>query len=212
MDFLSTGDASISLTGTVSVGTSTDFGLYAISCTNNNGDVVYTRVLYDGSLTSPFAVRNQVRASLRIPQPEPDGSPPLTERFSVVHIPTWFWVTNHTELTNTDTIGGLTISVTATPTDVTWDPGDGSKPIVCDGPGTIWTGDSPDAETDCSHTYRRSTAGQPDNQLTVTASITWELSWTLNGTDQGIFETYQTTTAIPHQVGEIPIPNVRNSD
>ena len=53
--------------------------------------------------------------------------------------------------------------VVATPVSTTWDAGDGTPPLVCAGPGTPYDTSRPESSqsTDCSHTYRSSSADQP---------------------------------------------------
>jgi hypothetical protein len=76
--------------------------------------------------------------------------------------------------------------VTARPMSVSWDPGDGSQPVVCAGPGTPYdTSESADAQrTDCSYTYARSSASQlqsgpneNDRFFSVTVTTSWSVTW-----------------------------------
>ena len=53
------------------------------------------------------------------------------------------------------TLGGVSATVTATPTQVVWEPGDGSPAVTCTGPGEAYDPSAPDATSDCAHTYIR---------------------------------------------------------
>jgi hypothetical protein len=204
-------DLAIGETNTVEVPATGDFGEYSVTCRAGERVAFVARVFADGSTISPFELRNSVRARLVIPEPQVQGSPPLTERFSVVQIPTWFWIENWDDsgLAESDSAGGLSVSVTATPIEAVWDPGDGNPKLVCDA-GLQWTPDTPEHAATCAHTYTKSTAGLPNDALAITTDLTWELSWTLNGADQGVFATFTSTTITPHQVDEIQIINTSN--
>ena len=71
--------------------------------------------------------------------------------------------------------------MTATPTRVVWDMGDGET-VTCGGPGTPYDTSRPSAEqqTDCSYTYERTSAGQPNDRFRVTATVFWSVSFTSN--------------------------------
>ena len=181
---------------------------YAITCASPTGTTIQTVLLPEGAApVSPIALRNEVRARIRIPDPALAGSPPLDDpdRFSVVQIPTWFWIDHPWEpITDSETRGGVSVSVTATPTKVVWDPGDGAMAVECLDAGTPWQGIR-GATTDCSHTYTRSSAEQPDAAYQLSATVHWDFTWTLNGTPQSSFGTYEPVTEISHQVGEIQV-------
>jgi hypothetical protein len=72
--------------------------------------------------------------------------------------------------------------VTATPRAVRWDMGTGDR-VTCHGPGTPYDLSVPDdaQDTDCSYTYRRSSAGQPDQRYRVSARMRWRVRWTASG-------------------------------
>lgn len=205
----SPGALTIGQLNTISVPAVGGYGYYRTTCVAGTRTSVIGQVLFDGTETSPWQVRNQAQALLKIPAPEPRAAPSLTESYSIVKIPTWFW-TENTELTQTASDGTLSVSVTATPISTTWNPGDRSLPLICPDGGTPWQEGLKETDTNCSHTYTKSTAGLPGDALTITTTITWELSWTLDGTDQGTFETFENTTNTSHQVGEIQTHNVPN--
>ncbi|WP_460662077.1 hypothetical protein [Kribbella swartbergensis] len=74
---------------------------------------------------------------------------------------------------------------------MTVDPGDGSKPIVCqmgatpvdDADGYDETKDPFHQMSTCKHIYKRSSATQPDGMYTVKLTITWEVSYWVGQSD-----------------------------
>lgn len=85
-------------------------------------------------------------------------------------------------------------TVTATPTTLSFDPGDGSgQPVTCSGPGTkfkatVETWVSPGNPQGCSYRYTKTSTGV-GGEVTSTYTITWTVTWkgsdgsggTLNG-------------------------------
>lgn len=122
---------------------------------------------------------------LQLPSPQVGHSPAGQ---ALVGLATWFWVDPALwqPLRQRTSAGPVWAEVTATPVSTSWDPGDGSSPFTCPGPGTPYDRARPESEqsTDCSYTYRRSSADQPqtgsndnDRFFTVTVTTTWQVSW-----------------------------------
>jgi hypothetical protein len=199
----SVGDA----TQPVTIEVTTKSYRWSVKCDSPDGFNEYAITVPDGEApVDPISVRYDALAKLTIPEPALGGSPPLDDpdRFSVVRVPTWLWITHPWQpQTATASDGAVSVSVTATPTDVTWDPGDGQPPFTCPDAGRPWTKGKPDSAMTCGHTYLRSSAGQPNDAFQLTATVNWSLTWSVNGADQGQFDTYQATLTITHQVGEI---------
>jgi hypothetical protein len=61
-----------------------------------------------------------------------------------------------------------TVQITATPSSVVWNLGETTK--TCAGP-------------ECSYVYKRSSAGQPGNRYSITATIWFDVAWTCEGDD-----------------------------
>jgi hypothetical protein len=101
----------------------------------------------------------------------PVGSPQL------VGLATWLWVEPGAwaVFDATAEVPGLSVTVTATPTSVRWDMGDGTQ-VTCTGPGTPWVEGGPE-HSDCTHTYQFVSAGEPGGRYTVSATVTWAVSW-----------------------------------
>lgn len=106
----------------------------------------------------------QARASEKIAQLVFSTAPPRDR--VVVNVGTWFWVpktiwrkVSATAYIETP-VGVVKVTVTATPSRLRFDPGNGDDPVWCTGPGEPWRqsyGD--DSVSDCMYTYRHSSDG-----------------------------------------------------
>lgn len=106
--------------------------------------------------------------------PEPQFSPPGGRTY--VNFDTWMWVDNIPDggVINPPamSVPGMTVTTTATLDSVTWDMGDGGGPVNCP-----LTTTEADAEAECTYSYPRSSANQPDNAYHGSASLTWLAEW-----------------------------------
>ncbi|MFN2505460.1 MAG: hypothetical protein ABR540_14745 [Acidimicrobiales bacterium] len=103
----------------------------------------------------------------------------------LVNLPTWLWVEDWNPRTARATEGPLTVTVVATPRSVTWRMGDGTE-VVCRA-GTPWNPALREEQqsTDCSHTYRRSSAHQPGLVYQARATMSWNVTWTATNGESG---------------------------
>lgn len=129
------------------------------------------------------AVAYAARADFSLPSPvismSPSGDTPI-----LVQVPVWMWIASDAwgPEAATATVPGGSVTVSATPTDVSWQMGDGTT-VSCDGPGTAYNPrvHDPAAESpDCGHTY---TATSAENE--VTAAVSWAVSWSSTDGDGG---------------------------
>jgi hypothetical protein len=108
---------------------------------------------------------------LGLPAPEPHLNPAGT---TLVNLDTWLTVDNIPAGAITAppiSVPGITVVMTATASGVLWTMGDGTE-IPCPG---LATG------SQCSHTYRISSAGQSGGQFHGTARVVWTGTYTVNG-------------------------------
>jgi hypothetical protein len=151
----------------------------------------------------PTVVRDRAAARIDPPDPIIGTAPSLDDGHAVVQLPTWLWVEGSwAPIHESDSEGGVSVEVAATPLYVDWRFGDGSD-ARCDGPGVPWSEAADAAGTYCSVTFTRSSAGQPGSVFDGSATVTWEFSWWLNGEPQGEFGTVETSTGFDVPVGEI---------
>jgi len=158
--------------------------LYMVCTTpdgDTTGDVVRAGDGADPSAApqvDPRALAEQAQSRLAVPDPAIAMNPPPGAG-SVVRVPTWLWLDGEYWRARgaTASAGTASSTVTAIPVRVVWDMGDGGQ-VVCQGPGVPWAQGASEESTDCSHTYERSSAGQPGDAYTVTATVVWDVGWT----------------------------------
>jgi hypothetical protein len=132
---------------------------------------------------------------------------------ALVNLATWWWVDagSWRPLSQRTQAGPVWAEVTATPTSTTWDPGDGSAPVTCAGPGTEYDTTRPASaqSTDCSFTYRHTSGNQPqtgpsanDRFFTVTVTTTWNVTWVGTGGSGGTLPTISTSRSFPLAVAQ----------
>jgi hypothetical protein len=134
---------------------------------------------------SPATVAQQAVSELALPTGAIGMAPP-TSRDQLVHVASWLWIDRATwrPATATATAGPVTATATAMPVKVVWNMGDGDQ-VTCNGPGTPYDSSQPNATTDCSYTWRASSAGQPGGVFEVTATVYWQVTWTAAGAPGG---------------------------
>ncbi|WP_152646218.1 hypothetical protein [Streptacidiphilus albus] len=151
----------------------------------------------------PRAVALQAENQLSLPRPVVVMSP---STFQVVGVPTWLWLESSawSPVSSTASVPGASVTATATPMSVTWDPGDGSALLTCTGAGTPWhRGLDPKAPSpDCGHTFARASDFVSGGVFTVTATAHWRVAW--HGAGQaGAFPDLMSTAAVAVQVEEV---------
>jgi hypothetical protein len=137
-------------------------------------------------------------ASLEYRAPRPILSPPQTPSAPLVGMPTFFAVTPEdltplaTSATDCDQDLCTTVSVTATPTALTFDPGTGDLLEDCPLPGAIVrsAAQAAAADDDCAYTYQQ--AGSYAARISLHYTVAWSSDTGLSGT-----EDRTTQTALP---------------
>jgi hypothetical protein len=135
----------------------------------------------------PAVLARRAADQVRIPDPGV-GVNPSPEQGAVVNVETWLWVDRSawSPVTAEAAAGDVVVTATASPRRVVWDMGNGDR-VTCEGPGTPYDASRPSSEqsTDCSYTYRKSSARAEGGAYTVTATVVWEVSWTVTGAAGG---------------------------
>lgn len=155
-----------------------------------------------------LAFDGRAYVSRLLPAPSLDAAPPLDA--GIVTVGTWFWTTTAWRpLRVTAQVPGpsgiVWATTTATPARLLIDPGDGSAPVVCDGPGRPWLPEHGDeATSECMHTFRHSSVLAPDGRaFPAVVSIEWQVTWTSSSGAGGVLAPITTTTGVPITVREI---------
>jgi hypothetical protein len=94
----------------------------------------------------------------------------------------WLWVESGQwhGVTASRSVGGATVTLTATPSYTLWDMGNGDT-VSCVGAGREWVKGMPeDAPTNCSYAYEEMEDPEGDT-WTVSARINYTLAWTCTG-------------------------------
>lgn len=131
--------------------------------------------------------------------PTPASAPMWSEIPSVVHLPTWLWITDDWEpLEEQETEGFVTVVVQARPIETTWALTDGTTVTCENGPGIEWTPESVEGSTYCSHTFTDAA-----DLIDGTVTMHWTFRWWLNGADMGDFGDFTRETPITFAVTEI---------
>ena len=172
---------------------------YSVTCddTQTGAQVTQTVWLTSGQATpvpavDPRTLALQAEQSMRLPDPAIGLDPAGT---TVVGLATWLWVEPSiwTVRSVTASAGSVSATAVARPVGVTWTTGDGGE-VTCGGPGTVYDPTRPSTwqSTYCSHTYSRTSLGQPtpdgdpdDGQYTVQATVEWAVTWSAVGAPGG---------------------------
>ncbi|GAA4608297.1 hypothetical protein GCM10023195_32400 [Actinoallomurus liliacearum] len=119
-------------------------------------------------------VAYDARDNLQLPVPG-IGTAPSPR--SYIRITTGLWVDDVGNKTAVADVPGQHVTVTADQPVVTWNMGDGNG-LTC----AAATAGTPGG-TDCGYTYQRSSASRPDHKYTITATITYRITWACQGND-----------------------------
>lgn len=157
----------------------------------------------EGGVADPYQLAVNALASVGIESPSVRTSPSENGRL-YVQVPTWLWVEPSWWQTYeaTANAGRVWSTVRATPVATTWNLGDGGS-VSCRGPGTAWRPGMSEDATDCTHTYRTSSASRPSGTFDMEATVTLEVSWTSNATGGGTLPSITRTSVVEVEVGEI---------
>ena len=162
--------------------------------------------LSDAEAPGPAELGRIAASRLVLPRPEVVVNPPASAP-QLVMLPTWLWVEEtwwSVSRSASASVPGVTVTATATPVRVVWSMGDGTT-VTCEGPGTPYTpdvGDPAAASPDCGHTYRRVSADRPGGVFEVSATVTWQVSWSGGGFSGSAGPLFSTAT-VPVTVVEV---------
>ncbi|GLU47468.1 hypothetical protein [Nocardiopsis ansamitocini] len=156
----------------------------------------------------PMVAIQEALGSFELPAPEIVTSPAVGSRL-LVHTPIWFWLQPEgwEPASTSAEVPGLSVGVSATPTQTRWTLGDGTQ-IICDGPGTPFdpaTHDPAAESPDCGHVYTTSSFAEPGGVFQVTAEVTWGIGWEISddeGTETGEMDPVVTAAQIELPVEE----------
>lgn len=127
------------------------------------------------------------------------------DRSGVVGVPVWLWTdvgaTTWGPTSATAAVPGLSVTATATANQIVWDMGDG-RSETCRNPGTPYYAGGVTSPT-CQHIYEQPSTGQPNDAYPVTATTTWDVTWTGGGVSGSLTVTRQSTAGV--RIGEVQV-------
>jgi hypothetical protein len=178
-------------------------------CSDGSRDVVFVPAGVDPNVAAPLQTPGmlavQAYNQLRLPTPavgfnpaRPTSVGPATS----VHLATWWWVRGWSVRRQRTAAGAVWAVVTARPVRSEFDPGDGGEPVVCTGPGRVWTPAAAGSGSACSSVYEASSAGQPGLVYRASVSVSWQVSWVGAGGAAGSLPALMMTAAFPVAVME----------
>jgi hypothetical protein len=184
---------------------------YYVECTwldTNTTDYaeVYT---YQPGLAGPRldAIARRVYDEVPLVFPVPATSPAMDAE-QITGLPTWLWIdpSGYQSFQASESLAGITVTVTATPRHVIWDLGDGTAPVECAGAGTPYDPAVEDSaqRSDCSHVFQDASTGQDDAVYHATVTTTWAIEWTASdGWGSGTMPDATRTTTFDLTVGQL---------
>jgi len=161
---------------------------------------------------TPAQLAQQASKQLPLSHPTIRRSPSQDLRYqgdpyTWVNLWTWFWTdpASYKPLTQTVSLGGVSATVTAKPVGLLFDPGDGSNPVRCDGPGRVWTDADGKAapSSGCGFEYTHVTNGTVLTRVT----ILWQVSWSGSGGAGGVLPQLRTEATAPLRVLQAQVVN-----
>ena len=162
---------------------------------------------------SPATLAQQAADSMLLPDPTAGRYPASTLRdgrpYTVVGAYTWYWTDAATwkSYTATAEAGGNWATVTAEPVSLSFTPGDGHAAVSCAGPGSVWrqgvNGPWERSPSGCQYRYPHSSIHDPNQEVTSTYTITWQLTWTGSGNTAGTLTAKTTNATATFAVAEV---------
>jgi hypothetical protein len=161
----------------------------------------------------PAVLAQQAYGELTVPDPVAKRSPDERNSdpqygglpYTWVQLWTYVWAGEWQSYARTVELRGVSATVTATPTALVFDPGNGDAAVNCPGPGRPWTeadGNTAPTGGGCAYVYRSVTANGP---LTARTGIAWSVGWTSSTGAGGAFPALSTQSDSTFLVEQIQV-------
>lgn len=170
-------------------------------CSDGSLDTAWVPVPLDRVTVTPERLAQRAIGRLPLPLPASSFEPRRSSSAgpaTLVAIPTSFSLDSWRPITQRTAAGGVWAVVTAEPVAATWWPGDGGAPMRCTNASQAQAA----AATACTHTYRRSSAAQPNDVYTGRVVVTWQVTWRGSGGLAGTLPLMERQTTFPIAVAE----------
>ena len=143
---------------------------------------------------SPAVLAQQLITEMEIPPPgvtmAPDPYQTANQQAAVIGLPMWMWILDPATVTTmevSESVGDLTVSISAVPDHIEWTMGDGAV-FDCPLDAPAFTEEFAGlASPSCGHTYQSTSAGQTDEKYEVVARAYYNVTWTagnMSGTQE----------------------------
>lgn len=160
----------------------------------------------------PTKLAMQAEAQLVLRAPKITMAP-TNNGSGLVGMPVWLAIASDSnqywgqQTTPPITVPGLSLTATAKAKSVTWDMGDGHT-VPCLSPGTAYSAsDGMTSSPDCPYTYTQPSGSKPGGVYTVTASTTWEVTWSASTGQSGTLPDQTLTSTTTIKIGELQAVN-----
>jgi hypothetical protein len=185
--------------------------IYLVTCTGNisgtNGGWTWLPTAPDGygaTAVTPGELAARAVDQMQLAGPA-IGISITPGKTGLVGIPVWLWTavgaTTWGPNAATATVPGLSVTANARAERIAWDMGDGAT-VTCANPGTPLYPGGVESPT-CQYIYKTSSAGQPNDAYTVTATTTWVVTWAGGGTSGSLMVTRASSTTV--RIGELQV-------
>jgi hypothetical protein len=188
-------------------------GIYWATCPfGGSGGYVWLAQPPPGMGPTPGQLAQQAFDSLTLTKPSPGRYPAGTlkngQSYTVVRAATWYWSdpNDFKTLTARAAAGSVWAAVTVTPVALTFSPGDGNAAVSCAGPGTAWNasyGVWDASPSGCDYHYPHSSIHAPNQVVTATYGIRWQVTWVGSGNTSGTLPDQTTTRNATFAVAEV---------
>lgn len=188
-----------------------DGAVYSVSCDGTGapgvGGWVWTPTDppgYGGTTPTPQQVAQRAIARMNLAGPTIRMTIAPNE-MGVVGVPVWLWTdvgaTTWGPNSATATVPGLSVTAKANARKIVWSMGDGQSE-TCANAGTPYYAGGVTSPT-CQHIYANTSAGQPGKAYPVTATTTWDVTWSGGGASGSLTVTRQSTADV--RIGEVQV-------
>jgi hypothetical protein len=131
---------------------------------------------------------------------------PTPGKTGLVGLPVWLWLQGAAAwqpVSATASVPGLSVTATATPTEVVWDMGDGTT-VTCSSAGVAYTPSAGGSMSpECGHRYEQPSSAQPGGAYTVTATTTWRIDWSGGGAAGQLSQ--NRSSSVQARIGELQV-------
>ncbi|WP_426592612.1 hypothetical protein ACPPVS_12630 [Cellulomonas sp. McL0617] len=157
-----------------------------------------------GNAPTPQQVAQRAIALMGLSGPAIRTTVPA-DGFGIVGVPVWLWTdvmpTTWGPTSATASIAGLSVTANAQARQIVWAMGDGLSE-TCRSPGTPYYTGGVTSPT-CQHIYQQHSGGQPGQEFPVTATTTWDVTWSGGGASGSLSVTRTSATSV--RIGEVQV-------